>query len=183
MSGDRNLLSLDASLAIPTCVLCFEDSELRRRTPVRPVLFTAQTGTHRSDWSDPPVRPVCHCCSTIFGSLVLALWINQGTQWFSGEPLENPRTRCSLRQSPLMTRLPRSTSSTLVLRLNQETVHDFILLFMPPCGPHLTPLATGSLERSILVISTPGGLTGDDLSRLFFICTNTSQAATCTCNT
>jgi hypothetical protein len=69
------------------------------------------------------------------------------------------------------------------LRLNQEPVHDFILLFMPPCGPHLTPLATGSLEPSLLVFSTPGGLTGDDLLRLFFTCTNTSQAATCTCNT
>jgi hypothetical protein len=46
--------------------------------------------------------------------LVLALWINQGTQWFSGEPLETSRTRCSLRQSPLMTRLPRSPGSTLV---------------------------------------------------------------------
>jgi hypothetical protein len=33
----------------------------------------------------------------------LALWINQGTQWFSGEPPETPRTRCSLHQSPLMT--------------------------------------------------------------------------------
>jgi hypothetical protein len=82
-----------------------------------------------------------------------------------------------------MTRLPRSPGSILVLRLNQETVHDFILLFMPPRGPHLTPLATGSLERCLLVFSTPGGLTGDDLSRLFFTCTNTSQAATCTCNT
>jgi hypothetical protein len=110
------------------------------------------------------------------------LWINQGTQWFSGEPLETPRTRCSLRQSPLMTRLPRSPDSTFVLWLNQETVHDFILLFMPPCGPHLTPLATGSLERRLLIFSTPGGLTGDDLSRLFFTCTNTSQSATCTCN-
>jgi hypothetical protein len=26
---------------------------------------------------------------------------------------------------------------------------------MPPCVPHLTPLATGSLERSLLVFSTP----------------------------
>jgi hypothetical protein len=41
MPGDRNLLSLDASLAIPTRVLRFEDSGLRRRTPVRP---TGQTG-------------------------------------------------------------------------------------------------------------------------------------------
>jgi hypothetical protein len=82
-----------------------------------------------------------------------------------------------------MTRLTHSPGSTLVSRLNQETIHDFILLFMPPCGSHLTPLATGSLERSLLVFSTPGGLTGDDLSRLFFTCTNTSQAATCNCNT
>jgi hypothetical protein len=82
-----------------------------------------------------------------------------------------------------MTRLPRIPGSTLVLWLNQETVHDFILLFMPLCGPHLTSLATGSLERSLLVFSTPGGLTGDDLSRLFFTWTNTSQVSTCTCNT
>jgi hypothetical protein len=91
------------------------------------------------------------------------LWINQGTQWFSGEPPETPRTRCSLRQSPLMTRLPRSPGSTLVSRLYQEIVHDFILLFMLPYGPHLTPLATGFLERSLLVFSTPGGLIGNDL--------------------
>jgi hypothetical protein len=69
----------------------------------------------------------------------------------------------------------------MVLRLNQETVHDFILLFMPPCGPQLTTLATGSLEQSLLVFSTPGGLTGDDISCLFFTCTITSQAAACTC--
>jgi hypothetical protein len=147
------------------------------------VLFTGQTGTHRSDRSDPPVRRVWHYCITVFGSPVLASWINQGPQWFSGEPPKTPRTRCSLRQSPLMTRIPRNPGSTLVLRLNQETVHDFILLFMPPCGPHLTPLATGSLERSLLVFSTPRGLTGDDLSHLFFTCTNTIQATTCTCNT
>jgi hypothetical protein len=162
MPGDHILRSLDSSHAIPTRVLRFEVYGLSRRTPVRPV------------WS---------CCSTVFGSPVLALWINQGIQRFSGEPPETPRTQCILRQSPLMTRLPRSPGSTLVLRLYQETVHDFILLFMPPCGPHLTPLATRSLEPSLLVFSTPGGLTGDDLSRLFFTCTNTSQAATCTCNT
>jgi hypothetical protein len=38
-------------------------------------------------------------------------------------------------------------------------VHATMRLFMPPCGPHLTLLATGSLERSLLVFSTPGGLT------------------------
>jgi hypothetical protein len=160
---------------IPDCIIAHRSDWFS--SPVRPVP-TSQTGqTHRSD---PPVRPVRCCYTSVFGSPVLTLWINQGTHWFSGEPLG---TWCSLRQSPLMTRLRRSPDSTLVLRLYQETVQDFILLFMPPCGPHMTPLATGSLERSLLVFSTPGGLTGNDLSCLFFTCTNTSQAATCTCNT
>jgi hypothetical protein len=44
MPGDRNLLSLDASLAIPTRVLCFEVSGLRCHTLVKPVLLTGQTG-------------------------------------------------------------------------------------------------------------------------------------------
>jgi hypothetical protein len=90
MPGDRNLLSLYASLAIPTRVLRFEVSGLRRRTPVRPVHLTGQTCTHWSDRSDPPVRPVWSCCISVFGSSVLALWINQGIRWFSGEPLETP---------------------------------------------------------------------------------------------
>jgi hypothetical protein len=47
MPDDRTLRSLDASHAIPTCVLRFEVSVLRRRTPVRPVLLTGQS--HRSD--------------------------------------------------------------------------------------------------------------------------------------
>jgi hypothetical protein len=47
MHGDRTLLSLDASHAIPTHVLRFEVSGLRRPTPVRLVLLTSQTGqTH-----------------------------------------------------------------------------------------------------------------------------------------
>jgi hypothetical protein len=56
MPGDLTLLSLDGSHAIPTRVLCFEDSGLRRRTPVKPVLLTGQTGqTHRSDRSEAAV--------------------------------------------------------------------------------------------------------------------------------
>jgi hypothetical protein len=38
------MLSLNARLAIPTRVHCFEISGLRRRTLVRPVLLTGQTG-------------------------------------------------------------------------------------------------------------------------------------------
>jgi hypothetical protein len=44
MPGDRNLLSLSASLAILTRVLRFEDFGLHRHTPVRPVLLNGQTG-------------------------------------------------------------------------------------------------------------------------------------------
>jgi hypothetical protein len=82
-----------------------------------------------------------------------------------------------------MTWLPRRTGSTLVLRLDNETVHDFVSLFLPPCDPHLIPLATGSLKPSLLVCSTPGGLTGIDLPHFFFTCTITNQAGTYNCNT
>jgi hypothetical protein len=87
MPSDRNLFSLNTSLAIPTFAIRFEVSRLRRRTPVKPVLLT---GTHRLDRSDPPVRLIWSYCTSIFGSLVFALWINKGTQWFFGEPLETP---------------------------------------------------------------------------------------------
>jgi hypothetical protein len=30
-------------------------------------------------------------------------------------------------------------------------VHDFVLLFLPPCGPHSISLATGSLKPTLLV--------------------------------
>jgi hypothetical protein len=55
MPGDRNLLSLDARLVIPTRVLRFDVSGLRHRTPVRPVLLTGQT--HRSDRSGAAAAP------------------------------------------------------------------------------------------------------------------------------
>jgi hypothetical protein len=38
-------------------------------------------------------------------------------------------------------------------------IEDFVLLFLPPCGPHLTPLATGSLESGLLVPPLLGGPT------------------------
>jgi hypothetical protein len=44
MPSVRPLRSLDASHSIPTRVLRFEVSGLRRRTPVRPVLLIGQTG-------------------------------------------------------------------------------------------------------------------------------------------
>jgi hypothetical protein len=69
MLGDRTLLSLDASLVIPTRVLRFEDSGLRRRTSVRPVLLTGQTGqTHRSDLFGAAASPSSVLRSWLCGS-------------------------------------------------------------------------------------------------------------------
>jgi hypothetical protein len=74
MPSDRTLLSLDASLAISTRVLRFKDSQLRRRTLVRPVP-TGQTGqTHRSDRSGAAAAP----------SSVLRSWICGSTMESSG---------------------------------------------------------------------------------------------------
>jgi hypothetical protein len=68
MPGDRTLLSLDASHAIPARVLRFEDSRLRRRTPVRSVLLTGQIGTHQSDRSGAVVAPSSVFRSWLCGS-------------------------------------------------------------------------------------------------------------------
>jgi hypothetical protein len=49
-------------------------------------------------------------------------------------------------QTPVMSRYP-----TLA------PVHDFVLLFLPPCGLHSTPLVTWSLKLSLLVSPLLGG--------------------------
>jgi hypothetical protein len=69
MPDDRTLLSLDASHAIPMRILRIEDSGLRCRTPVRPVLLTGQTGqTHRSDRSGAAAAPSSVLRSCLCGS-------------------------------------------------------------------------------------------------------------------
>jgi hypothetical protein len=107
MPGDRTSRSLDTSLVIPTRVLRLEAS-----SALRPK--TGQTGS--PNWSGQ-FWPDSHARSS-----ASALWLSQVTWWFSGEPPQTLWTWCSLRQSPLMTWLPRSRGLTLVLWLNQETV-------------------------------------------------------------
>jgi hypothetical protein len=85
MPGYRTLRSLDASHAIPMRVLRFEVSGLRRRTPVKLVLPTGQTGTHRSDRSGAAVAP----------SSVLRSWLCGSTKKPSGF-LVNHRNPCEL---------------------------------------------------------------------------------------
>jgi hypothetical protein len=49
-------------------------------------------------------------------------------------------------QTPVVSRYPAPTP-----------VDNFVLLFLPPCSPHSTPLATGSLESGLLVYPLLGG--------------------------
>jgi hypothetical protein len=82
-----------------------------------------------------------------------------------------------------MTWLPRSPGSSLVLRLNQETIHRLHLAVLATMRPALDPPATWSLKPSLFVFPTLGGLISNDLSRLFFTCSNTSQDVAYTSNT
>jgi hypothetical protein len=67
----------------------------------------------------------------------MVLWANHQT----------PRAGSGLPPNHL-TRPPPCTGSI---------VHDFVLLVSPPCGPHLVPPSTGSLEPSLLVSPSPRG--------------------------
>jgi hypothetical protein len=81
------------------------------------------------------------------------LWANHQT----------PRARPGLPPS-LLTRPPQCTGSI---------VHDFVLFVSPPCGPHLVPPSTGSLEPSLFVSLSPGGP-----SRLKTFCARFSPTTT-----
>jgi hypothetical protein len=81
--------------------------------------------------SDLVLRPKPRSCPP------MVLWANHQT----------PRARPGLPPS-LLTRPPPCTGSI---------VYDFVLLVSPPCGLHLVPLSTGSLEPSLLVSPSPGG--------------------------
>jgi hypothetical protein len=54
-------------------------------------------------------------------------------------------------------RKPRVQTPVMSRYLAPAPVDDFVLLFLPPCGPHLTTLATGSLESGLLVSPLLGG--------------------------
>jgi hypothetical protein len=136
-----------------------------------------------------PVRPVLPTRQTGFGLIAtpsLRPWLCGLAKQPSGFVENHCKPRglgVTSRQSLLLTRLPRHTDSTLVLRLNQDTVHDFVLLFLPPCGPPAhDPAGHGVPRTKLTFLLHTGGLTDIDRSRLFFTCTSTNQAATCTYN-
>jgi hypothetical protein len=79
-------------------------------------------------------------------------------------------------------RKPRVPTPVLSRYPAPAPIDDFVLLFLPPCGPHLTPLA-GPSSQAYLSLYSSEAPQGIDLSRSPFTCTNVNQAATCTYNT
>jgi hypothetical protein len=101
----------------------------RQQSPAIPQVSADIQASRRAKIPSPPTEPS-----------VLVLWLNQVTRRFCGEP---PQTSCAgSGREPLPYTAP---------------VHDFVLLFLPPCDSHLTPLATRSLEPSLLVSPLLGG--------------------------
>jgi hypothetical protein len=52
---------------------------------------------------------------------------------------------------------PRVQTPVVIRYPAPAPIDDFVLLFLPPCGPHLTSLATGSLESGLPVSPLLGG--------------------------
>jgi hypothetical protein len=71
-------------------------------------------------------------------SLVLVLWLNQVTRRFCGELPQTPRADfgCEMHPAP-------------------AHVHEFVLIFLPPCGPHLIPFGHRVNRAKPTCLSTP----------------------------
>jgi hypothetical protein len=67
--------------------------------------------SRRARITSPPTEPP-----------VLILWLNQETREFCGEPLQTPRANFGVIRYPAL-----------------APVDNFVLLFLPPCNPHLIP--------------------------------------------
>jgi hypothetical protein len=80
-----------------------------------------------------------------------ALWLRQGTQRFYGTTTDPANLVRPPHQSYSWLGRHNRPNSVLALRLNQGTIHDFALLFLPPCGTHLIPSSIRSLEPRLLV--------------------------------
>jgi hypothetical protein len=113
-------------------------------------------GIEASRISYPPVEP-----------LVLVLWLNQVTRRFCVELPPTPRADSCREPLPC-------TDSGRRLRL----------AFLATMRRTLDPVRLqGPSSRAYLALHSWEAPQGSDLSRLLFTCTNTNQAAICTCNT
>jgi hypothetical protein len=98
---------------------------------------------------------------------VWVLWLNQVTQWVCGEPPQTPRANSAREPLPCTGSYPRLHLAFLAnMRLALDPIR--------PPGPS---------SRANLSLHGSEASQGLVLSRSLFTCTNSNQAATCTCNT
>jgi hypothetical protein len=125
------VLPSDGHAFAAPCVLPTQAMRSRRVSSASKLPDTPGSRLHRVGSLDLILRPKPR------NRHPMVLWANHQT----------PRAWPGLPPSLLTRPLPCTVS----------IVHDFVLLVTPPCGPHLVPLSTGSLEPSLLVSPSPGG--------------------------
>jgi hypothetical protein len=98
-----------------------------------------------------PCYPATHPpASKLLGALGSRLCLPSLRFWFCGST-KSPDGFAVNRRKPRVQNLVVNCYPT------PTPVHNYVVLFLPPCGPHLTPLATGSLKPSLLVSPLLGG--------------------------
>jgi hypothetical protein len=108
---------------------------------------SSQNASSRRKPNDPAT---CLPASKLLSASGSPLCLPSLQSWFCGSTKQ-------LHSFVVNCRKPRVQTSVVSRYPTSAPVHDFILLFLPPCGPHLTPLATGSLKSSLLVSPLLGG--------------------------
>jgi hypothetical protein len=114
---------------------------------------------------------------------VLALWSNQGTRRFSGEPPQTPHASFYLTTPSIGRAKPFTTSSRKVY-----LVLPYSLTWLLPCtssSPRLRLPFLATMRPALDPVRLPIEtclLISPLLGSPLFICTNANQAATCTCN-
>jgi hypothetical protein len=146
-------------------------------------------GLHRSNWSSPPVRPVhlsdrpsVVCRAPVFG---LRSWLCGSTKKLNDFVVNHCKPRGLGAASMiilLMTWPPRLSRLGLGFEAQLRNRTRIRLVVLATMRPTHDPVGHRVPRTKPTCLSTLGGHTDIDLSRLFFTCTNANQNATCTCN-
>jgi hypothetical protein len=160
----------------------------------RCVGFEAQP-TSRQTWLcgtiEEPDGFVGKPLKTLHASFVVSHYLALAWCWFSGVNKQIPHADFGCKPLPcvgpvlVLCTKPTNPARRLLLlatTLRQLLVHDFVLLFLPPCSPPFIPFATGSFEPSLLVSPFLRGHTSIDLLHLHFTCTKANYVTTYTYN-
>jgi hypothetical protein len=122
-------------------LICDTNPSARTATPL------PQTVSSRHKPCDPATHPPAPKLLNTPGSRLRPPSLRS---WFCGSTKEPDGFVVNRRK-------PRVQTPIVRCYLALAPVHDFVLLYLKPCDPHLTSLATGSLKPSLLVSPLLGG--------------------------